>query len=172
MRTTRTQSQEPRLLKMLCHTMLLLMQRPRRARRRRRLRQRCRAFTKCIYMHMNTYYSSRAGVYSSLAGAAEAPAHGGRSRARRPKQSTAAEAACAWLPKPQLDALRSRVSRVLGVLLHLRRMLPRPTGQSCLCTAGDLQNVLLTQMQLHNHLCPISRIGQCIQRISCILVFP
>ena len=30
------------------------------------------------------------------------------------------------------------------------------TGQSCLCTAGDSRNELLTQMQLHNHLCPSS----------------
>ena len=63
---------------------------------------------KCIFMYMNTYYSRRAGVYSSRAGTCD----------WQPKPRTAvAEAARAWRPKPpQLDALR--VSRVLGVLLH------------------------------------------------------
>ena len=122
---------------------------------------------KCIFMHMNTYYSSRAGVYSSRAGA----------RAWQPKPRTAAEAAHDGRSRPCMAAEAAATRRAPSFPSArrpppLRRMLPRPTGQSCLCTAGDSRNELLTQMQLHNHRCPISRIGQRVQCISRILVFP
>ena len=100
---------------------------------------------------MNTYYSSRAGVYSSRAGA----------RAWQPKPRTAAEAAHDGRSRPCMAAEAAATRRAPSFPSArrpppLRRMLPRPTGQSCLCTAGDSRNELLTQMQLHNHLCPSS----------------
>ena len=95
--------------------------------------------------------------------AAEA-AHGGRSRPCNAACMAAEAAATIRAPESRFPSARRPPP--------LRRMLPRPTGQSCLCTAGDSRNELLTQMQLHNHLCPISRIGQRVQCISCILVFP
>ena len=81
------------------------------------------------------------GRWQLMVAEAEA-AHGGRSR-----PCMAAEAA-ATRRAPSFPSARRPPP--------LRRMLPRPTGQSCLCTAGDSRKELLTQMQLHNHLCPSS----------------
>ena len=124
---------------------------------------------KCIFMHMNTYCSSRAGVYSSRAGtcdwqpkqrtAVEA-LHGGRSLAWLPKPGMAAEAAHGGRSRPCMAAEAAATRRAPRFPsarhpLQLRHMLPQLTGQSYLCTAGDSRNELLLQVQLHNHLCPI-----------------
>ena len=92
----------------------------------------------------------RAGVYLSRAGAC----------AWQPKPRMVAEAARAmrraWRPKPpQLYALRSRGSRVLGVLLHCVVCCLDRLANHISVLLGDSRNDLLTQMQLHNYLCPI-----------------
>ena len=95
--------------------------------------------------------------------AAEA-AHGGRSRA--------------WSLKPPVHGGRSRRNYTRSGVEF-----PECSASSSIASyaastkhvsvlLGDSRNDLLTQMQLHNHLCPISRIGQRVQCISRILQDP